>query len=485
MQPKAHAESDVTVGPSFPLGGQEAPSLSESLISLCARPIDVAATDQAQRLLLDWCGISLAAINEDGAIEIRQATQALAGHGSAPTGPCTAFAVGDLPADQATFVNGSLGTLLEMDDLHRASIMHAGDVVIPAALASAQLSHASGRQLAEGIVLGYEVALRIGQAAASAGYAAWYNSAICGVFGAAMAAAHAAGASNLVKRDALGQAGMMASGLWQCRLEPTDSKPVATAHAARAGVTAAVLAQHGVRGARRILDGTLGFFASYYPNASQDDVLHGVERDWLIHDVSFKPWPACRHVHPAMGLAIDLREKLEIDQIARIEITTYAAAIEFCDQPDPQTPHDARFSLQHCVAVALTQGNLGTRDTSQQVLADPRVAALRCKTHIIEAPDLTAAFPRKMGAALAITAQDGTLHKAAADNAPGDPEHPLDAAALSQKFHSNLASVGIAKAHATQLEHCINDLTVQTTLDDLTAALRNVSHPLQKGQTHD
>ncbi len=485
MQPKAHAETNVRAGPSFPLDGQEAPSLSESLISLCARPIDIVATDQAERLLLDWCGISLAAINEDGAIAIQQATQTLAGHGSVQTGPCTAFAVGDLPADQAAFVNGSLGTLLEMDDLHRASILHAGDVVIPAALASAQNSNASGRQLAEGIVLGYEVALRIGQAAASAGYAAWYNSAICGVFGAAMAAAHAAGASDLEKRDALGQAGMMASGLWQCRLEPTDSKPVATAHGARAGVTSAVLAQHGVRGARHILDGPLGFFASYYPDARQGDVLHGEEREWLIHDVSFKPWPACRHVHPAMGLVMELRDRVAIDQITRVEISTYAAAIEFCDQPDPQTPHEARFSLQHCVAVALIQGDLRTQDTARQALADPRIAALRRKTHIIEAPDLTAAFPRKTGAALAITVQDGTIHKAVSDNAPGDPEHPLDAAALSRKFRSNVASVGIAKAHATQLEHCINDLTIQTTLVDLTAALRIISHPLQKGQTHD
>ena len=480
MQSKTHAETDVTEGPLFTPSAEAELSLSENLISLCAHPIDTAATDQAQRLLLDWCGISLAAVNESGGSAIRKATMALAGQGE-----CTAFAAGDLPADQAAFINGSLGTLLEMDDLHRASIMHAGDVIIPAALASAQLSQASGQQLAEAIVLGYEVALRIGQAAASAGYGAWYNSATCGVFGAAMAAAHALGANDLVKLDALGQAGMMASGLWQCRLEPTNSKPVATAHAARAGVSAAVLAQHGVRGARHILEGPLGFFASYYPNARQDDVLHEVERDWLIHDVSFKPWPACRHVHPAMGLAIDLREKLEINQITRIEITSYAAAIEFCDQPDPQTPHDARFSLQHCVAVALTQGNLGAQDTEQQALADPWIAALRRKTRVTEAPGLTAAFPRKMGAALAITGQEGTLYKAAADNALGDPEQPLDAAALSQKFHSNLASVGVAKVHAAQLEYCISVLTIQTTLDDLTAALRIVSHSLQKGQTHD
>lgn len=480
MRSKAQVETNMTNEPSFYLGPDAALSLSENLISLCARTIDTATTDQAQRLLLDWCGISLAAVNESGGAAIRKTAQALGGQG-----PCTAFAAGGLPADQAAFVNGSLGTLLEMDDLHRGSILHAGDVVIPAAVASAQRSQASGLQLAEAIVLGYEVALRIGQAAASAGYAAWYNSATCGVFGAAMAAAHAAKASDVDKRDALGQAGMMASGLWQCRLDPTDSKPVATAHAARAGVTAAVLALHGVRGARHILDGPLGFFASYYPDAQQSDVLCGADRDWLIHEVSFKPWPACRHVHSAMGLALEMRDKLEVDHITHIEIATYAAAIEFCDQPDPQSPHEARFSLQHCVAVAMIRGDLRTQDTAPHALADPRIAALRRKIHLIEAPNLTAVFPRKMGAALAITTQGGTLHKSASDNAPGDPEHPLGAAALSHKFQSNLASVGIAKSDACQLAHCINDLTSQATLDDLTAALHGISHHLHKGQTHD
>jgi 2-methylcitrate dehydratase PrpD len=151
MRSKAQVETNMTNEPSFHLGPDAALSLSENLISLCARTIDTATTDQAQRLLLDWCGISLAAVNESGGAAIRKTAQALGGQG-----PCTAFAAGGLPADQAAFVNGSLGTLLEMDDLHRGSILHAGDVVIPAAVASAQRSQASGLQLAEAIVLGYD-----------------------------------------------------------------------------------------------------------------------------------------------------------------------------------------------------------------------------------------------------------------------------------------------------------------------------------------
>ena len=210
------------------------------------------------------------------------------------------FAIGGPPrsAAEAAFLNGSLGNIFEMDDVHRASILHAGDVVIPAALACAQEENTSPVRLLEAIVGGYEVALRIGTAAAADGYSAWYNSGTCGVFGAAYAAGHLLRLPGAQMIDALGQAGMMASGIWQCRLEPTYSKQLATAHAAQSGVIAARLAAAGFPGAKQILEGELGFFGTYYPLAEASTVLVNADGSWRIHDVSFKPWPACRHTHP-------------------------------------------------------------------------------------------------------------------------------------------------------------------------------------------
>ena len=62
--------------------------------------------------------------------------------------------------------------------------------------------------------------------------------------------------------DALGQAGMQASGIWQCRLEPTFSKQLATAQAARSGVVSARLAKTGFPGAKLILEGRTWFLRS-------------------------------------------------------------------------------------------------------------------------------------------------------------------------------------------------------------------------------
>lgn len=441
-------------------------SMTERLLAVCTMPVAEADLRQAALLLMDWCGIALAGA---GANAAPWAREWLARSGSA--GQCLGIGVGQLQPEPAAFVNGSLGTLLEMDDLHRASILHAGDVVIPAALAAAQFSAAPPGRLLEAILCGYEVALRIGSAAAEGGYAGWYNTGTCGVFGAAMAAAHAAGLADEAKRDALGQAGMQASGIWQCRLEPTDSKALAAAHAARAGVTAAFMARHGCRGARHVLEGPLGFFPLFYPQADPGRILDAPTDRWQVHDVSFKPWPACRHVHPAVGLAIEMRDDIDLQAISRITVRTYAAAIDFCDCETPQTAHEARFSLQHCVAVALIHGRLGLADTQAPALGDAALARLRNCIDLAEEPTLTAGFPHRMGARLEIETRDGTVLTDATEHALGDPEVPVDAEGLTQKFHANLAWAGVAQAEAAEIVTAISELARTNTLSRLNAAL--------------
>ncbi len=463
------ATGDMT----FPQAGRPqdgAGCLSGKLVALCTRTVSERDLRQAARLLLDWCGIAMAATAEPGSGAARMWARAT--HGA---GPCTSFGTAEATPELAAFVNGSLGTILEMDDLHRASIMHAGNVVIPAALAAAQYSAAPARQLLEAIVVGYEVALRIGAAASAAGYTAWYNSGVCGGFGAAMAAAHAAGASADTKIDALGHAGMQASGLWQCRLETTDSKPLATAHAARAGITSAFMAIHGCRGARHILDGRLGFFSTYYPKADPANVLAGSSDDWKLHEVSFKPWPACRHVHTAVGLALDLRGEVDVEAIEGVTVHTYAAAIDFCDTASPQNSHQARFSLQHCVAVALKRGRLRLADVQQAALGDADLVRLRGLIRLVEDPKLSAAFPHRMGARLDIDGLGETRQSAAAEDAPGDPEKPMDEAALTEKFLANLAWADVGQADARILAAAITALPATDRLERLNAGLRAVT----------
>jgi 2-methylcitrate dehydratase PrpD len=88
----------------------------------------------------------------------------------------------------AAFCNAAAGHVVEMDDLHRASILHPGAPVIPAALAIAEREQRSGKELIQAVVAGYEIAIRIGEAAGPKHYEFWHTTGTCGTFGAAIAA---------------------------------------------------------------------------------------------------------------------------------------------------------------------------------------------------------------------------------------------------------------------------------------------------------
>lgn len=431
---------------------------AQALVGLCRRPKTDADRARAIRHLLDWLGCIAAAGNSPAA---GAAARYLGVSGlQQMTSP-------DLPAEDAAFLSGALGNLLEMDDLHRASLLHVGDVVCPAALALALRRPSTPTQLLDALISGYEAAIRIGTAASASGYAPWYNSASCGVFGAAMAAADLLELSDDAAADALAQAGMGAAGLWQCRLDPGTGKQLATAQAARNGVVAAQLAAAGFSGPAHILEGEIGFFATYYPKADIARVTSTERDDFEIHAVSFKPWPACRHTHSAISAARALPSGPPQD----VTVTTYDAAISFCDAPAPDTAHDARFSLQHCVAVALLRGAPALADFEQAARSDPDIAALRMRVQLREDPEFTRSFPARMAARVEITDSNGQQHVAECLHAPGDPEDPLSEADLQAKTLHNLRHGGATPGAASDLISTCHDLPEARDLDALRDAL--------------
>jgi len=448
----------------------EPAAVEAGLATLLDRPVTAADRARALLHLRDWTGCALA-----GAA--RPAGRGLARWASAQghAGRASALGHGPAGAETAAFVNGGLGNILEMDDLHRASILHAGDVVVPAALAVAEEAGASGPALLDALVRGYEAAIRIGSAAARGGYALWYNSGTCGVFGAAAAAAAARGLRAAQLLDALGHAGMMAAGLWQCRIGRNDGKQIATAHAARAGVSAAALAAEGLRGPHGILSGELGFLRGFYPQADPAGLLAAPDDPWRVHEVSFKPWPACRHTHAAIAAALRLRDRVTPVRIASIEVQSHAAGVAFCDTPDPQDDHGARFSFQHCVAVTLLHGAPGLAAFAAPARTDPAVRALRDRIFVCEASDLSDAFPGRHGARLRVVCRDGTELTETVANAPGDPEDPLGDGQLHAKFRANAAAAGLDDDIATALEDALDALPHAAEPAALSAALRAAS----------
>src|SRR5206468_1592437 len=127
-------------------------------------------------------------------------------------------------AQVAALHNGGLSHIVEMDDVHRASVIHPAAVVVPAALAVAEQRNSSGRDFLAAVTLGYEVAIRIGEAVGKTHYFHWHNTSTCGVFGAAAAAGWLMGLSAEQLTWALGSAGTQANGLWEFIADGAMSK---------------------------------------------------------------------------------------------------------------------------------------------------------------------------------------------------------------------------------------------------------------------
>jgi 2-methylcitrate dehydratase PrpD len=352
-------------------------------------------------------------------------------------------------AGRAAFLMGSLCHILEIDDLHRASVVHPGCVVVPAVLALADRAgtRPDGRQCLTAILHGFEAACRIGAGVGRAHYRIWHNTATCGPFGSAMATATLLGLSREETVHALGNAGTQSAGLWQFLDTGAMSKHLHAGRGAEAGFVAAGLARHGFTGAPRILEGERGFFRAMCPDGEIGRILADPEAPWQLGQTSIKPWPSCRHTHPVVDAASEIRRRLSDDgldanSVDRVDILTYRAALDLCDRPDPATEYDAKFSLQHSAAAALADDAVWFE--SFYGTARDRLAALRARVSVVADESFNAAYPAHWGCELRIAA-GGRAYKASRSAALGDPELPLSDNAMIAKAR-RLLELGGAEA---------------------------------------
>jgi 2-methylcitrate dehydratase PrpD len=418
------------------------PSLTEGLVALLARPITAGDRRRAALHLIDWigCAVAGAASETGGVFRSQAATQ--------PAGAARIVLGGAATARDAAFANGAFGNVLEMDDVHREAILHPGPVVIPAALALATERATGGAALLDAILRGYETEIRIGRAMGGGHYAKFHPTATMGPFGAAAACGSLLGLDAERMAWALGNAGTQAGGVWQCRHEPVMTKQLHTARAAAMGLEAAQMAALGLSGPRLILEGPQGVFAGLATDARPHRVLDEPDAPWMVHATSFKPWPACRHAHPAIDAALALRPRIAGRGIAAVQVESYADALAFCDRARPRSTVQAKFSLQHAVAVTLLDGPPPLSAFDPPALDRSDLAALRACVTVAEGPGFTRAYPAHYGAAVQVTLADGTILRETVPDALGDPENPLAEDAVLAKARMLMESAGVMRAEA-------------------------------------
>jgi 2-methylcitrate dehydratase PrpD len=150
-------------------------------------------------------------------------------------------------------------------------------------------------------------------------------------------------------------------------------------------------------------------------------------------------------------LALALRDAVGGADIVTIDVHSYRDAVRICDKPEPRTPVEAKFSLQHAAAVCLLRGQPGLDDFDVPATQDSTVAQLRAKVRLHEDDALTAVYPAHFGAAMRIALRDGRQLQAQVTDALGDPEIPLSLAQLHGKAHMLLGATAHTREHIETL----------------------------------
>src|SRR3546814_5712914 len=100
---------------------------------------------------------------------------------------------------------------LDYDNTYEGCPVHSGVVIVPALFAAGEVLKLPAREVAKGVVVGIEIACRLGLVAQKAVHAAGFHpTAILGCLGAAAGVAAAMGQNRTQIRDTLGVAGSMA-----------------------------------------------------------------------------------------------------------------------------------------------------------------------------------------------------------------------------------------------------------------------------------
>jgi 2-methylcitrate dehydratase PrpD len=216
--------------------------------------------------------------------------------------------------------------------------------------------------------------------------------------------------------------------------------------AARAGLMAALMAQHGYTASARALEAPRGLVQVVSTRCAWHEATDGLGERFEISGNTYKPFACGIVVHPAIEAAAQLRERgVEAAQVERIDLRVHPLVLELTGTKEPTDGLAAKFSVYHGCAAGLIFGRAGEAEFADAVVARDDVVALRRKVHA--SVDGTIA---EDAAVLAATLHDGRRIEVAIEHAVGSLARPMSDAALAGKFHA-LAAPALGSARSAEL----------------------------------
>ena len=399
--------------------------LAEFVANHPSRGWSDAVDREAHRTFLNWLGCAVGAARHEAVEAALAAVQVLQ-----PAAQATiAGRTEKVDIASAALLNGISSHTFDFDDTHLKTIIHPAGPVASAVLALAEHTGASGRQLIDALVIGIDVACRMGNTIYPDHYdRGWHITGTTGMLGAAAGCARLLGLDADRTQMALGIAASQPVGLRE--QFGTMTKPFHPGGAARAGLMSALMAQHGFTASPRALEAPRGFAQVVSPKTTWSEVTDALGERFEISFNSYKPFACGIVIHPSIDACVQLREQgVRAEDVASIELRVHSLVLELTGRKEPADGLQGKFSVYHGCAAGLIFGKATEDEYADDIVNRADMVALRRKV-VATVDDGIDEASADVTAVMA----DGRRVHVFVEHAIGSMQRPLSDAQLEGKF---------------------------------------------------
>jgi len=368
-----------------------------------------------------------------------------------------------LSAPHAALANGTQIQGFELDDVHRAGVLHVGAVVLPALLAIAELRrNLGGEEFLAAAVAGYEIGPRVGLCMGPEHIGqGWHSGATVGVFAAAAGAARGLRLDAGKAVHALGIAGTQASGLMAAQYGAMV-KRMHAGRASQSGLYGALLAEQGFTGIEDVLESEYGGFCTTFSRSNDRfrlaELTAGLGETWQTMGVALKFYACVASNHTTLDALRELqaRKAFGAEDVQKIVVHGSQVTADHVGwKYEPNGLTAAQLNLPFCVATYLLEGDCGVEQFTDAAVADPKRMALAEKIEVRPDPAITAKGAPYRHAVRVEVQLSGGARLECAKQAPRGSERNFAAPAdIIAKFEK-LAAHGLPPARAAELRDAV------------------------------
>jgi 2-methylcitrate dehydratase PrpD len=368
-----------------------------------------------------------------------------------------------LSAPHAALANGTQVQGFELDDVHRAGVLHVGAVVLPALLAIAELRrNLSGEEFLAAAVAGYEIGPRVGLCMGPGHIGqGWHSGATVGVFAAAAGAARGLRLDAGKAVHALGIAGTQAAGLMAAQYGAMV-KRMHAGRASQSGLYGALLAEHGFTGIEDVFESNYGGFCTTF-SRSQDrfdrgELTAGLGELWQTMGVALKFYACVASNHTTLDALRELGSEVrfDADEIEKVVVHGSQATADHVGwKYQPKSLTAAQLNLSFCAATFLLEGDCSVAQFAEDVIADPQRIALADRVQVTEDPTITARGARfRHMVRVEVYLKDGRRLECTREAPRGSERDFAPAADIVRKFEQ-LALHALPRERVTELRDAV------------------------------